>query len=278
MEPSSRSNAPLFSIGEFSRITGLTVKTLRFYHEEGLLVPAAIDPASNYRFYRESQIELARAIAWLRRLELSIADIRELLDKREHEEGVLALMERHKNALRDKVARYRRALKEVDAFLTQERQAYTMSDSVFQIEEKLLPSLKVAGIRTKGRYADCGKAFGRIGRSLGRHLAGKPLLLHYDAEYKEEDADFEACFPVSGGESSGEINVHELPATRSICLMHLGPYEQLGNSYARILQHIKSGGHQILMPTREIYHKGPGIIFRGNPKKYLTEIQIPIAT
>ena len=35
----------MFTIGEFSKITGMTVKTLRFYHEEGLLVPSFIRPA-----------------------------------------------------------------------------------------------------------------------------------------------------------------------------------------------------------------------------------------
>ena len=39
----------MFTIGEFSKITGLSVKTLRFYHEEGLLTPRAVDPSSGYR-------------------------------------------------------------------------------------------------------------------------------------------------------------------------------------------------------------------------------------
>lgn len=52
----------MFSIGEFSKITGLTVKTLRFYHEEGLSTPSFVDMATGYRHYNVDQIETARAI------------------------------------------------------------------------------------------------------------------------------------------------------------------------------------------------------------------------
>ena len=47
--------------------------------------------------------------------------------------------------------------------------------------------------------------------------------------------------------------------------------------YARIIKHVKDHGHEIVMPTREVYLKGPGMIFKGNPRNYLTEIQIPIS-
>jgi effector-binding domain-containing protein len=56
--------------------------------------------------------------------------------------------------------------------------------------------------------------------------------------------------------------------------MHRGPYEELSRSYARALKYAKERGYEIQLPTREIYHKGPGMLFRGNPKRYLTEIQM----
>ena len=48
----------------------------------------------------------------------------------------------------------------------------------------------------------------------------------------------------------------------------------MGRSYEKILGYIKDKGLETVLPSREIYHKGPGMIFKGNPKKYLTEIQI----
>jgi hypothetical protein len=41
----------MFSIGQFSRITGLTIKTIRLYHERGILSPGKVDPATGYRYF-----------------------------------------------------------------------------------------------------------------------------------------------------------------------------------------------------------------------------------
>ena len=59
-------------------------------------------------------------------------------------------------------------------------------------------------------------------------------------------------------------------------IVHKGPYDQLGRSYEKIASYLKQKNHQVTAPPREIYIKGPGMIFKGNPKNYLTEIQFPI--
>ena len=84
--------------------------------------------------------------------------------------------------------------------------------------------------------------------------------------------------PVRGGKPVEGISVRELPGARCLTVMHQGPYDELGRSYAKLLEYIRDKGHEIVMPTREIYHNGPGMIFRGNPKNYLTEIQIPVGS
>jgi hypothetical protein len=55
--------------------------------------------------------------------------------------------------------------------------------------------------------------------------------------------------------------------------MHKGPYSELGRSYAKIVQYLHDHEYEASIPTREIYHKGPGMIFKGNPRNYLTKIQ-----
>jgi effector-binding domain-containing protein len=62
----------------------------------------------------------------------------------------------------------------------------------------------------------------------------------------------------------------------AVTLAHRGPYQEMSRSYARIFKHVKDRGYAISMPTREVYLKGPGMFFRGNPRNYLTEIQIPV--
>ena len=58
--------------------------------------------------------------------------------------------------------------------------------------------------------------------------------------------------------------------------MHRGPYDQLGRSYAKILKQVEERKVKVALPTRELYVKGPGMIFKGNPKNYLTEILLPL--
>ena len=265
----------MFSIGDFSRITGLTVKALRFYHEEGLLIPRFVDEQTGYRYYDPSQMETARVIVQLRQLDLPVSEIKELLGDANGGQ-VLDVLERHKTVLQARAKHVRTILKSLDQFISEEREARAMSESMFAIEEKILEPTIVAGIRVKGAYRECGAAFGKLGRRYGGLISGKPFLLHYDTEYREDDADFEACMPIQNAKQVDGISVRELTGGKCVTLVHKGLYEQLGHSYSKILQYFAEKKYEIRVPTREVYLKGPGMIFRGNPKNYLTEIQMLI--
>ncbi|HEV3342421.1 MAG TPA: MerR family transcriptional regulator [Pirellulales bacterium] len=267
----------MFTIGELSKLTQLSVKTLRFYHEQGLLIPACVDPDSGYRYYDTRHVETARAIVYLRSLEFPLSEIKQLLDSQD-DDDLLALLERQQAGVQERIKRLRKAAKSLNQFIADERKARNMTQTTNDVHEKDLQPCLVGGIRTKGRYRDCGPLFGRLGRSLGRHICGSPLLLHYDDEYREEDADFEACMPVRQAVKVPEISVRELAGGRCVSLVHRGPYDQLGHSYAAIFKYIHDRKYRVLSPTREVYLKGPGMIFKGNPEKYLTEIQILIDT
>ncbi len=264
----------MYSIGEFSKITGLTVKTLRFYHEQEILKPSHVDPQSGYRYYDASKIETARIIAELRKLDFPLTEIAEILLGYDDEADILDYLSRHRQTVREKMQSYQEIGKVLDRIITKEHEAQTtMKSKNFDIEEKTIETMLIAGIRMQGKHSDCGQGFSQIGRRLGRHVNGKPFLLHYDSEYKEDDADFEACMPVRKGNSKDGISVRELPGGHCVALLHQGPYDTLGSSYARLLDYIKEKEYDYELPTREVYIKGPGIIFKGNPKKYLTEIQ-----
>lgn len=149
-----------------------------------------------------------------------------------------------------------------------------MTSDAHTVREKDLEPVLIAGVRMKGKYADCGKGFAKIGRRFGRHISGKPMLLIYDTEYRETDADFEACMPVSKGASVEEISVRELPGGHAVTLLHAGPYDQLGRTYEKLLSYIQERGYQATTPCREIYIEGPGMLLHGNPQKYVTEVQM----
>ena len=99
----------MLSIGEFSRISGLSVKTLRFYHERGLLTPSCVDDESGYRYYDQGSVEKARVIARLREMEFSLGDIKEMLDRCDDQADILDQLERQKRLLEEKARRCRSA-------------------------------------------------------------------------------------------------------------------------------------------------------------------------
>jgi effector-binding domain-containing protein len=152
-----------------------------------------------------------------------------------------------------------------------------MGETSFEIQERVLAPLLVAGIRMTGFYSDCGKGFKQLGRKVGRHIAGKPMCLFYDSEYREGDANFEPCMPIRKAVEVEGVEVRELPGGRCLSLMHLGHYDLLRESYAKLREYVQAHGCNATLPTREVYHKGPGMIFWGNPAKYLTEIQFPLS-
>jgi DNA-binding transcriptional MerR regulator len=115
--PASPSTAPsrgsagadLFSIGEFARLSGLSIGALRHYDSVGVLVPAAVDGATSYRRYRREQLETARWVAQLRELEVPLEEIREVLaadDARQRRD----LLVRHRDRVRARVTRLHRVL------------------------------------------------------------------------------------------------------------------------------------------------------------------------
>ena len=267
----------MFTIGEFSRIAGLSVKSLRFYHDEGLLVPACVDPRTNYRYYDERNIEAARLIVWLRGLEFSIQEIRELLDDAANETNLLAALERKRAAIDQRARQLRGVSRSLQQFIEREtRLSSAMAASEHGIKQKILPPMLIAAVRMKAKYSECGKGFATVGRRMGRYISGPPLLLHHDAEYVEDLADFEACFPIRPAKPADGIEVRELPGGPCLSLLHKGPYDEMGPSYAALLNHTRRTSLEIATPAREVYLKGPGMIFKHNPRNYLTEIQIPI--
>lgn len=267
----------MYGIGEFSRITGLSVKTIRFYHAKEVLVPSSIDDSSGYRYYDRSKVEKARIITYFRNMEFPLNEIREILDNYDDQADILDYLEQHKQAIQARMRNYKKITLSLDKIISSEREAImTMKNSTFEVQEETLDTILIAGVHMQGKYSDCGKGFAQVAKKSGRHICGKPLCLYYDDEYRPDDATFEACIPIRRGKEVSGVSVRQLPPIRCVSLLHKGPYEELGRSYAKILEYVKSKGYEIVLPTREVYLKGPGMILKGNPRKYLTQIQLPI--
>ncbi len=269
----------LLSIGEFSKATALTIKTLRHYHERGLLLPSSVDPQSGYRYYGEDRLERARIIKALRALDFSLDDIVQILQACDDDADALEFLERRRAAIEAQLTRLGKLQRTLDRIIQKERDARAHLERQGEIEEKVVPAVLIAGVRMRGAFELSKSGFQRLGRHFGLQLAGKPGMLIYDEDYREEDADFEVLFPIKrrASEPAG-ISVRTLEGGACLSLVHQGPYDRISGTYARLFQAMRARSLRPAVPSREVYIKGPGMLFKGNPKRYLTEVQVFVAS
>ena len=99
--------------------------------------------------------------------------------------------------------------------------------------------------------------------------------IYYDREYRE-NADIEICVPIKKLIDSVNVNSKIIKGVKGISTIHNGEYSKLNLAYKAIFDYANENNIKCDIPTREFYKKGPGMIFKGNPEKYITEIFLPI--
>jgi DNA-binding transcriptional MerR regulator len=263
----------MLTIGEFSSATRLTVKALRIYHEEGILVPERVDPANGYRHYGEASFRRARAIATLRALGFSIEEMRDIFARCADDADLESFFRRRLAEVDEEAARLREARNLIKGFVETERELDVGATPGVTV--RTLDDAWVCSIRYVGAYADIGDRFSELFAKAGRFAAGKPLALYHDCEYRES-ADVEAALPVRKAVSIPGIECRLLAGGRFATALHRGTYESVGLAYRAIFEHIAASGLEAGVPSRESYLKGPGMIFPRDPRSFVTEVLVPV--
>ncbi len=262
----------MYKISQFSRITSLTVKTLRYYDEEGILKPSC-RAENNYRYYDDIDFQRARLVILLRDLDFSIAEMKEILTNCDTPKDLSYYLAEKQEMIAGQIKTGKELIQKIDLYLQPKEKG--VGSMNYNIELKEYEALTVATLRFKGRYGDVGKYIGTIYKEAKGKASGAPFCCYYDSEYKE-DADIEVCIPTKGLMTGTNVTSKQLPKIRAICTTHIGSYETLNFAYKALMDYAREHNLECLLPSREIYHKGPGMIFKGNPNKYETEIVVPI--
>ena len=258
-----------YKIGEFSKITMLSIKTLRYYHEEGLLLPAIIDEENGYRYYDEIGFERAQLIKLLREFEFSIKEIAEILNNYEGEEDIKAYLLEKNELIQQKINNYKKIQQKIMDYKSFGEVSLMNTEKV---KEVTVDDILVASITYVGKYEECGEYIGRIFKASGAQAIGKPFCIYHDEEYKEDDAKIEVCLQIKKELNKKGVICKTLKGGRAISLIHLGSYSNLSNSYKLIADYINANSISTVQPVREKYLKGPGMLLKGNPEKYKTEL------
>jgi effector-binding domain-containing protein len=266
--------ANLIPIGRFSKMTRLSVKALRRYDRLGLLVPAVIDPSSSYRYYTYSQANRAEAIRILRRLDMPLEQIRELLES-DDAQVTAKLLQMHRRRLEDELQRHRRKLAFIERLIEREESVLP-----YDVRVKDVPAQHVATIRRTTTMEtigpDIADSFARIGRALERAtMTGPPFVVFDDVIDEEEGGDIQVAAPVAVGfQDTDEVRGEELPATTVAWTVHRGPFDEIGPAYHTVAGWIQEHGHEVAGPPREVYLTDPDKT--PDEADYLTEVQFPI--
>lgn len=263
----------MYRIGQFSIITGLTVKALRHYHKESLLVPYEVDIETGYRMYDTVQIIEARKIKILRDCGFSIKEIKDIFIHSSELEDLPYYIEEKLQSLLQKT-KIITTIKKSLLDETIEMRGQMMSH--YEVTKTTTEEQLVIQIMYTGKYEDCGKYMGKLYKHAKQHSCKKPFNLYLDAEYKT-DAAIEVCVPVRKEiPVKDDIVIKTIPLTNGLSTIHVGPYDKIGNAYQAIHDYAQKQNIELALPSRETYLKGPGMLFMGNPNKYRTELFIPI--
>lgn len=266
----------MYRIGTFSQLVKLTVKTLRFYDEAGLLKPETTDPATGYRYYTSRQLYQLQRIVAFRRAGFSVKEIRRIQSGTD----VASLLERKQAELTRESETVRERLVRLESI----RKSFSEEQNMeYQAIVKTLPACVVYYKRFRVHdFAEYARAIPQIGAEAA---AANPDLKcaepdycyveYLDGEYREHDFTVEYAQAVERfGTECGEIRFKQLPETQVACVMHRGSYEGLPKAYAYLVNWVEQNGYVVTGNAREQYLDGCWNCERE--EDYLTEVQFPV--
>ena len=262
----------MLKIGEFSKLSLTTVKALRFYEKEGLLVPAHIDKWTGYRYYETSQLEDAAKIKSFRQLGLSIGEIKNIFSG-----------EDARIILTDKADKLRKLKLDTEFQLSVIEFILEGKEMKYQVTEKEIPEMIVYSSETVlDKYSDCMQWIPSVGQTC---LALNPDIKcaeppyefceYLDGEYRENNIRIRHSEAVTSfGIENEYIRFRTLPATKIISIYHKGSYDSIGEAYAFIMDYAEKNGYKTAGLARECYIDG--IWNKDSVNDWLTEIQLPV--
>jgi DNA-binding transcriptional MerR regulator len=266
----------MLKIGDFSKLTQVSIRMLRHYDELGLLKPAHIDRDSGYRHYTADQLPRLNRILALQDLGFSLRQIGSLLEQALPTEQLRGMLLQKQAELEDQVREEQERLARVAARLRLLESQSSGADVVI----KDVPAQWVASARDRiSTYQSVSHLFDRLFAHLTPlRIQGLTAVIWHDDSHLEEAIDAEALIYLNSPvPSSADARVYELPAVRMAAVVHHGSYLTLNSAYDALLRWLDGSGYQIARPNRELYlHYDLPV--RQDDERYVTEIQFPIVS
>jgi DNA-binding transcriptional MerR regulator len=275
----------MLKIGEFSRLSRVTVKTLHHYDEIGLLKPAHIDKFTEYRYYTLDQLPRIHSIMALKELGLSLEEIAHVLREDLPPEQLRGMYRLKQAEAQQRVREEQARLAQIEFRLRQiEREGRL---STVDIVIKRIEPYYAMTIRTK--FANDEDADAAVAELLQAITTGQiqwngnaPMNIYYETEFQGDYSDCEYTLPVAESQTPtvidsrwGSMSLRQLPAIEAAATyLHQGDYPSLNEKFLFLQRWAVENGYKLGEAWRFVYHRGP--MHNVDPSEYLTELQHPI--
>lgn len=265
----------MLKIGEFSVLTQVSVKTLRYYDEVGLLKPTRVDLDSGYRYYSASQVPRLHRILALKDLNFPLDRIAKAIEEgvtTDALRGMLMLREVEQQARVEeeieRLARLRARLRliEMEGMMASEVVMKELGPQCIVSMREIIPGFRSIGV-----------LFGKLYRALGPLAAqGVGAAFFHDQEFKEQEIDVEVgVFLKQAVPVTKPLTVRELPGVTAASIVHHGAFNRIGEAYQAVLHWIDANGYRQAGPTRELFLHVSQPVSRDDESN-VTEIQVPV--
>ncbi len=262
------------TVGEFSRMTHLSVKTLRHYHQVGLLEPAEVNPDTGYRYYVSDQIATAQVIRRLRDLEMPVTEVKEVLSTSETSVRNV-LIAAHLDRLEDELSKTQRAVESL-------RNLLEHSGEEPAVEHRTVPAVPAIGIQQVVDREDVLSwwygALGELHASVhaqGLHATGPSGGLYESELFQHGRGEATVFIPLDGVvRPIGRVVPFVVPAAELAVLTHQGSLADVDITYGELGAYAASHEISIDGPLREYYLVDANET--SNPEEWETEIGWPI--
>lgn len=268
----------MFKIGEFSKLTQVSIRMLRYYDEMGLLQPQAVDPDTGYRLYAVEQIPLLNRIVYLRDAGFQVAEIARALQAPD-EHAFLAQLESKYAQIQQQIQAEHEKLRRLELA---KQALFTEGAALpFQIVLRTVPSYPVLTLRRviPDYYAEgvLWQEMSALAAQWRLTFTDKPFSIYHDPDYREQEVDVELCAPIKklGQDGHGLTFRHTEAVPVMACTMVYGDFSRIAGAYQAFARWLEANDrYQIAGADRQIVHRGPWN--ESDPEKYLTELQIPV--
>ena len=269
----------MIKIGDFARLSQVSVVTLRYYDEMDLLKPVKIDTFTGYRFYSAVQLPRLNRILALKDLGFSLDQIKLMLADGLTLEQLRGMLTMQRNEVEKRLSDEQERLHRIEARLRQIEMENKMPN--YDVVIKTIPSMLVASRRVTiptndqvPQYLDSAymEVYSYVHRQSAKDTGPCFALWHSPSDvYENEDA--EAVVPIDRPLTGNDkVKVYELPSTQVASVVHQGSFEDFTQGHAALLEWIDSNAYQIVGPYREIYIRHD----KGQLSDSTTEIQFPV--